>query len=87
MPCESNHGRHGGLDGKKVVENQWENDMNIWMFPKIVVPPNHPFLETPIWRNLFGMIPILHTHKNLIHIPTLYMNLDFVFLGYGLILR
>ena len=30
MPCESNHGRHGGLDGGFVVENQWENDVNIW---------------------------------------------------------
>ena len=27
------------------------HDSEIWMFPKIVVPPNHPFRGTPIFGN------------------------------------
>ena len=33
---------------KKLTDDRYDAidmmiDMNIWMFPKIVVPPNHPF--------------------------------------------
>ena len=31
---------HGGGKKKKVQNNSWRR---IWVFPKIVVPPNHPF--------------------------------------------
>ena len=39
----SSYSRGSRDEGKvKLVENPW-NPTPLWMFPKIVVPPNHPF--------------------------------------------
>ena len=57
-PCKSMH-----LQScvPRLEDGYVEHDLSIWMFPKIVVPPNHPFLigfsiiNHPFWgTTIFG---------------------------------